>query len=312
MSDSFDKFFRDQQLNIPEATPPPGQWERILNQEMVLETSGKRPRSFWPLLLLSLLVGLGAGVVGGAYFFVADCPTGVTGTESFATGQGSGGNTHLPIHPEPAIEQDTNYLHKGGPLEGITQSSGEMISKVVESPATLTFPAPASSPENTKTPVPQVLLEQTNDTKEIAFDRKVLMKSSVEKTKDLMEGTEEMINSGLLSSASEGGVQGKTLKRQSEVDDKVFITNPLVLSTVNTTKPVASNLFGSAQSTLVSAAVNAPINSPEKISDRKPQQKGKWEIGGHAMPWLSRNTTAVQIYSAEPNGRQGRGLSLKL
>ncbi len=72
MSDPLDRMFRDAQNKVPYATPPKGQWDKIRRRESVSPASKE-----FPLLggwVLGLLLGLGAGLPLGGYFFGASCP----------------------------------------------------------------------------------------------------------------------------------------------------------------------------------------------------------------------------------------------
>ena len=71
MSDQLDDFFRENQRNVPEASPPPGQWEKIRNREMVHQPASAGAGWWW--LAGGLLLGLVIGWPLGGFMIGNDC-----------------------------------------------------------------------------------------------------------------------------------------------------------------------------------------------------------------------------------------------
>lgn len=273
MSDSLDDFFRDQQANVPPASPPPGQWERIRNGELVVDPVGKQPVPYW-WLSLGLCFGLGLGVPIGAYFFSSQCPTNLAEKVVFAS-------------------------------TVVTDSEGELS---VQGPALSTFPAPAVAPEKTQAGVtitsvgvekPSNLIDNSN--KSVPPDTDVhdsLKRSLTTKKSAGEESYTEHLALEILDSLK--STEGHLMEEKAQVIYELPTFGPA---------PVKSVRFGSMQSTLVRTAAQATA-TPFEIKQQKPVVPTRWEFGVHVTPWLSNATTAVQTFSETMNDRTPQNFRL--
>lgn len=268
MSDSLDKLFRDRELNVPPATPPPGQWALIRDRQPALEISNKRPLPFWALAL-ALFLGLGVGVPSGAYFLGNECPAETSGEEVYAasvSGKANGGS-------DPAVDR-------------------------LASSASL---APAAAPINSPAPASLTQPNQANYTTRSATANTLLLRPQVKQTEAFTALTEIAADVPPLPDFTRG------LGEQAG-DSQVKTNNGAMRATAISTLPqieagtVASARFGSLQSTLVSAAALTPIE-PIEIRPRKLHPLTRWETGLHLTPWLSRKSIfTIQTYSETNNG----------
>lgn len=262
MSDSMDKFFRDQQANVPPATPPPGQWQQIRKGKLIVEPVSKRPVPYW-WLALGLCLGLGLGVPVGAYFFSAQCPA----------------NSVKEV------------------VVGVTTAKGgeEKLSGSV--PVPLTDIVPAAAPEKPLASVIGTSADLQASTRSAILNNEAA--KPADEVSDLLRLDVSIKSVSAEENTPKGEVVTKVDSLNTAVGRPK--EEGLAKLANAKQAPVRSTRFGSLQSTLVRAAALAEVE-PMKIKQRRPTPLARWEFGLHITPWRSSAAPAVRTYSESDPG----------
>jgi hypothetical protein len=266
MSDSLDKIFRDQQANVPPATPPPGQWERIQNGELTVEPGSKRALPYW-WLALGLCLGLGVGVPAGAYFFGSECPTSPAAEVVVAGVETVDARQTKPSAQGPA--PSTSFAPAAAP-----KKEAEKAVSVAEE-----LPKPVAMLEVNQAPVPS-----ETDVLDVP-----------EQAPPVAKTQEGESSAGYLpvDIASVQAIKKVYVREEgTRAISRMPRFEPAYVGSVN---------VGALRQTLVRSATNSTV-APVKIGRRERDPLKRWEIGFGLMPMRTRPVLLAQYYTETDNG----------
>lgn len=277
MPGKLDDYFRKGLQNIPDANPPPGQWEKIQRRELVVKPGPSGFAGYW--VVGSLLVGLLIGSSAMWWYTTIYAVDNSVALESETVNKVlSAAEQSLSALPLVEAEEEESLPTVVMPARELAVEAGKLERRV--SPA-VSEASPGITSRGTVTTTEPVMDAVGEHLRFSQFDE------------EIQQGSPEVENPAILNSPR------TRVRAEKDQLPRRFKAIPLATLPQKTFPRMRKR--DKSMATLQQYAGSAFIPLPKTIG-RRPTPAGRWEVGLSFAPGLTNSRVTSRVFTEQNNG----------